>query len=47
VVAILDRRIVERSYGATLRKALPSMPLTHDFAEVERVFADGSTGNGR
>ncbi|HEX2513770.1 MAG TPA: helicase C-terminal domain-containing protein, partial [Chloroflexota bacterium] len=47
VVAILDRRIVEKGYGKTPVTALPPMPLTSDFAEVQRVSAEGSTGNGR
>ena len=47
VVAVLDRRIVEKGYGKTLLQALPPMPLTSDFRDVQWVFAAGSTGNGR
>jgi ATP-dependent DNA helicase DinG len=41
VVAVLDRRIVEKGYGKTLLKALPPMPLTEDFRRVAGVFARG------
>jgi ATP-dependent DNA helicase DinG len=47
VVAIRDRRIVEKSFGKPLVTALPPLPLTSDVAEAQRVFAAGSTGNGR
>ena len=39
VVAILDRRIVEARYGERMRRALPPMPLTERFEDVEAVFA--------
>ncbi|HSH68874.1 MAG TPA: ATP-dependent DNA helicase [Deferrisomatales bacterium] len=39
VVAVLDRRLVERSYGRFLRATLPPFPLTREFAHVEAFFA--------
>lgn len=49
IVAILDRRVVTRSYGARILAALPPAPRTADIAEVkgfwERIVAeDAKTG---
>lgn len=38
VVALLDRRIVEKGYGKGMLRALPPMPLTEDFRRVAGVF---------
>lgn len=38
VVAILDRRILEKGYGKNLLRALPPMPVTEDFRRVAGVF---------
>lgn len=38
VVAVLDRRLLEKGYGAGLIRALPPMPVTEDFEAVRRVF---------
>jgi ATP-dependent DNA helicase DinG len=38
VVALLDRRVVSRSYGAVFRANLPEMPWTRDAGEVKEFF---------
>jgi ATP-dependent DNA helicase DinG len=38
VVAILDRRLVERGYGRFLRASLPPFPVSREFAHVEAFF---------
>ena len=39
VVAILDTRIMGRSYGGFFRKSLPPSPITRDFSQVDRFFS--------
>ncbi len=39
VVALLDHRVVSRSYGALFRKSLPPMRWTRDIVEVEKLFS--------
>jgi len=39
VVAVLDRRLVERGYGRFLRATLPPFPVTREFSQVEAFFA--------
>lgn len=43
VVAILDTRIMARSYGGFFRKSLPPAPVTRDFDRVKAFF--GQTGH--
>jgi ATP-dependent DNA helicase DinG len=38
VIALLDRRLLEQSYGARFLKSLPPAPLTQDEAEIERFL---------
>ncbi len=38
VVAVLDRRLVQRDYGRLLRASLPPFPLTRRFADVQDFF---------
>ncbi|MCL5885213.1 MAG: ATP-dependent DNA helicase [Deltaproteobacteria bacterium] len=38
VVALLDRRVAEKSYGPAFRGSLPRMPWTRDRARVEEFF---------
>jgi ATP-dependent DNA helicase DinG len=40
VLAILDSRLVERSYGDRFLKSLPPARLVHDLDEVERFFEE-------
>lgn len=40
VAVILDRRIVEKPYGAKLLRDLPPFPLTRDFGTIERFFSE-------
>jgi ATP-dependent DNA helicase DinG len=44
VVAILDPRLVSKSYGKQIVKALPDAPLVRDLDEVERFFANATEG---
>lgn len=39
IVAVLDTRIMSRSYGGFFRKSLPPAPITRDFSEVEGFFS--------
>jgi ATP-dependent DNA helicase DinG len=39
VLAVLDSRLVERSYGRRFLDSLPPARLVHDFSEVERFFS--------
>jgi len=39
VVALLDARLLHRSYGKRLLAELPDAPITHDLAEVKAFFA--------
>ncbi len=39
VCVICDKRIINKSYGKKLIKALPPMPITHDIADVEIFFS--------
>lgn len=41
VVAILDRRVAERSYGKVLLSSLPPFPLVRDRAAVAAFFSEG------
>jgi ATP-dependent DNA helicase DinG len=45
VVAILDRRVLEKSYGSTLLRSLPPMPLIHRTTDV-RAFLAGAAPAG-
>lgn len=51
VVALLDRRVAEKRYGAAFRRSLPPMPWTRDRAEVEaflrRFREKGAFRSGR
>lgn len=38
VIAILDTRIMTRSYGGFFRKSLPRAPITRDYEEVKAFF---------
>lgn len=38
VCTICDKRLVNKSYGKKIIKALPPMPITHDLADVEKFF---------
>jgi ATP-dependent DNA helicase DinG len=38
VVALLDHRVVSRSYGALFRKSLPPMRWTREIGDVEKLF---------
>lgn len=38
ILALLDKRIVTRSYGRLFLKSLPPAPLTHDFAELRNFL---------
>jgi ATP-dependent DNA helicase DinG len=42
VVAVLDRRIVEKSYGRFLLRSLPAFAFTQDIAAVTRFFGEAS-----
>jgi ATP-dependent DNA helicase DinG len=44
VVAVLDRRLVERGYGRTLLSALPPCPQTTDLDQVRAFFASPDPG---
>lgn len=44
VVAILDRRVVEKNYGKFLLSAIPPFPLARDHSMVERFFFEQSIG---
>ena len=39
ILAVLDSRLVRRSYGARFLESLPPARLVHDLAEVERFMA--------
>ncbi len=39
VVALLDHRVVSRSYGALFRRSLPPMRWTREIVEVEKLFS--------
>jgi len=39
VLALLDKRVLTRSYGRTFLRSLPPAPMTHDLAEVRNFFA--------
>jgi ATP-dependent DNA helicase DinG len=41
VMAVLDRRLADAAYGATLLASLPPAPLTRELAEVRAFFAVG------
>jgi ATP-dependent DNA helicase DinG len=41
VLAVLDSRLVERSYGERFLKSLPPTRVVHDLASVEDFFEDG------
>lgn len=44
-VVVLDRRLLERSYGETFLASLPTgLPLTRDFADLQRFFDSIDTG---
>ncbi|MBE0617950.1 MAG: ATP-dependent DNA helicase, partial [Proteobacteria bacterium] len=43
VVAILDRRLMDRSYGRFLRESLPPFPVTRDRGAVTAFFAEPRT----
>jgi ATP-dependent DNA helicase DinG len=45
VLAVLDSRLVEKSYGLRFLASLPPARLVHDLGEVERFLADGGKGN--
>ncbi len=38
IVAILDRRFLERSYGGYFKKSLPKAPITSDFSSIKRFL---------
>lgn len=38
VVAILDSRLVQKGYGATILRSLPDMPVVHSFADVQEFL---------
>jgi ATP-dependent DNA helicase DinG len=41
ILALLDKRILTKSYGRNFLRSLPPAPLTHDFSKI-RNFLSGS-----
>ena len=39
IMAILDKRILTHRYGKFFLDSFPSIPITHDLADIERFFA--------
>ncbi|NWG12369.1 MAG: ATP-dependent DNA helicase [Acidobacteria bacterium] len=42
ILALLDKRVLTKSYGHTFMRSLPPAPVTHDWAELQRFFASPS-----
>jgi ATP-dependent DNA helicase DinG len=43
ILALLDKRIVTKSYGSTFINSLPSLRLTHDLAEIRNFLKNGNS----
>jgi ATP-dependent DNA helicase DinG len=40
ILALLDKRILTKSYGRSFLRSLPPAPLTHDFSEIRNFLSD-------